>query len=95
MRLRRVEVEVGPEEVSRLEPFVENLRDACQLLPAVASKYESGLFARGLAPPEPPEFGPTGADGTLSTGEFAFRVMREQFGIFLSHEPGYADRGGR
>ena len=88
VRLRRVEVEVGPEEVPRLEPFVENLRDACRLLPAVASKYESGLFARGLAPPEPPEFGPTGVDGTLPTGEFAFRVMREQFGIFLSHEPG-------
>ena len=88
VRLRRVEVEVGPEEVSRLEPFVENLKYACRLSPAVASKYESGLFARGLAPPEPPEFGPTGVDDALSTGELAFRVLREQFGIFLSHEPG-------
>jgi triphosphatase len=27
-------------------------------------------------------------DGSLSTGEFAFRVLRNQFGIFLAHEPG-------
>ena len=88
VRLQRVEVEVGPEEVPRLEPFVESLRDVCRLSPAVVSKYESGLFARGLAPPEPPEFGPTGVDPSLSTGELAFRVLREQFGIFLHREPG-------
>lgn len=88
VRLRRVEVEVGPEEVSRLEPFVEKLREECRLSPAVASKYESGLFARDLAPPDPPEFGPTGIDDSLSTGEVAFRVLREQFGVFLFHEPG-------
>ncbi|CAN5546503.1 hypothetical protein BH24ACT21_BH24ACT21_07510 [soil metagenome] len=88
VRLRRVEVEVEPEEVSRLENFVERLRDECRLSTAVASKYESGLFARELSPPEPPEFGPTGVDDSLSTGEFAFRVLREQFGIFLAHEPG-------
>jgi CHAD domain-containing protein len=87
-RIRRVEVEVEPEEVSRLENFVERLRDECRLSTAVASKYESGLSARELSPPEPPEFGPTDLDGSLSTGELAFRVLREQFGIFLAHEPG-------
>ena len=88
VRLRRVEVEVGPEEASRLEGFVEHLRGECRLSPAVASKYESGLFARGLAPPEPPNFGPTDIDGSLTTGELAFRVLRGQFGVFLAHEPG-------
>ena len=87
-QLRRVEVEVEPEELSRMELFVGRLREECRLSPAIASKYESGLFVRQLSPPEPPEFGPTGVDASLSTGEFAFRVMREQFGIFLAHEPG-------
>src|SRR5215208_6772686 len=87
-RIRRVEVEVEPEALDRLEPFVQRLREECRLSPAVASKYESGLFARGISPPEPPDFGPTGVDGSLTTGEFAFRVLRKQFGIFLAHEPG-------
>src|ERR671917_52682 len=87
-RIRRVEVEVEPGSLDRLEPFVERLREECRLSPAVASKYESGLFARGIMPPAPPDFGPTEVDGSLSTGEFAFRILREQFGVFLAHEPG-------
>jgi triphosphatase len=87
-RLRRVEVEVESEAFDRLEPFVERLREECKLSPAVASKYESGLFARGISPPAPPDYGPTEVDGSLSAGEFAFRIMRVQFGIFLDHEPG-------
>jgi CHAD domain-containing protein len=87
-RLRRVEVELEPDVVYRLEPFVERLRDECRLSPAAASKYEAGLLARGLVPPASPEFGPTGVDGSLSTGELAYRVLREQFGVFLAHEPG-------
>ena len=87
-RIRRVEVEVEQESLSRLEPFVGRLRDECRLSPAVASKYEAGLFTRELAPPEPPEFGPTGINETLTAGETAFRVLRNQFGIFLSHEAG-------
>jgi triphosphatase len=87
-RIRRVEVEVEPEALDRLEPFVERLREECRLSPAVASKYESGLFARGIVPPPPPDFGPTEVDESLTTGEFAFRVLREQFAIFLAHEPG-------
>ena len=86
--VRRVEIEVEPDAVLRLEPFVERLRYACRLSPASASKYEAGLFARGLAPPGPPEFGPTGVHDTLTAGELAFRVLREQFAVFLAHEPG-------
>ena len=44
--VRRVEIEVEPDAVLRLEPFVERLRYACRLSPASASKYEAGLFAR-------------------------------------------------
>jgi triphosphatase len=87
-RIRRVEVEVEPGSLDRLEPFVERLREECRLSPAVASKYESGLLARGITPPAPPDFGPTQVDGSLSTGEFAFRILREQFSVFLAHEPG-------
>src|SRR5919107_2902842 len=86
--VRRVEVEVEPEALLRLEPFVERMREACRLSPATASKYEAGLFARDLAPPGPPEFGPTGVDDSLTAGELAFRILREQFAVFLAHEPG-------
>jgi triphosphatase len=86
--IRRIEVEVEPEALDRLEPFVQRLREECRLSPAVASKYESGLFARGISPPAAPDFGQTEVDGSLSTGEFAFRVLRKQFGTFLAHEPG-------
>jgi triphosphatase len=86
--VRRVEVEVEPDAVLQLEPFVERLRDTCRLSPATDSKYEAGLFARGLAPPGPPEFGPTDVDDSLTAGELAFRVLREQFAVFLAHELG-------
>src|ERR671913_470053 len=88
IHVMRVEIEVEPDAVLRLEPFVERLRDACRLSPASASKYEAGLFARDLAPPGPPEFGPTGVDDSLTAGELAFRILREQFAVFLTHEPG-------
>ena len=87
-RIRRVEVEVEPEALDRLEPFVERLRDECRLSPAVASKFESGLFARGISPPATPDFGQSEVDVSLSTGEFAFRIVRKLFGVFLAHEPG-------
>jgi triphosphatase len=86
--VRRVEIEVEPESLLRLEPFVERMREACRLSPATASKYEAGLFSRDLAPPGPPEFGPTGVDDSLTAGELAFRILREQFAVFLAHEPG-------
>lgn len=53
VRLRRVEVEVEPEMVPRLESFVERMHAECGLTPATASKYETGILAQGLAPPEP------------------------------------------
>lgn len=86
--LRRVEVEASPGVLRKLEPFVERLREECNLTPAAASKYGAGLFARRLRPPEPPEFGPKDVDSSLTTGEVAFAVLRGQFEKFLAHEPG-------
>jgi len=88
VRLRRVEVELEPGALDSLDSFVQELRESCRLWPATASKYEAALFARGLTPPGPPEFGPTAVDASLTVGQVAFAVMREQFGVFLSHEPG-------
>lgn len=50
-QLQRVEVEVEPEKISRLETFVERLKKECRLSPATVSKYETGLLARKLSPP--------------------------------------------
>lgn len=86
--LQRVEFEVRSESTPGIEGFVENLKVDCGLTPAVSSKYEAGLRIWELEPPGPPELGPTGMDASGSAGEAAFAVMREQFGVFLSHEGG-------
>ncbi len=86
--LSRVEVEVDPESLRKVEPFVGRLREECRLASATASKYEAGLFARGLHPPEPPEFGPKHVDASLTTGQVAFAVLRGQYEKYLAHEPG-------
>ncbi len=91
-RLLRVEVEAepnaGPEARGSLETFVEELREACKLSPARASKYEAAVFARGLVPPGALDLGPTTVDASLTVGQVAFAVMRQQFATFLAHEPG-------
>jgi triphosphatase len=89
--LRRVEVELvagGEDHLEELERFVDSLRAGCQLSPAATSKYEAALFARGLEPPEPPDFGSKEVDASRTIGEVAYAVMREQFEAFLRHEPG-------
>lgn len=86
--LRRVEVEVERGSVDAISPFVEELRRGCRLTPSTASKFEAGLLASELSPPEEPEFGPTDISSSMSVGEVAYAVMRGQFAIFLRHEPG-------
>ena len=86
--LQRVEIEWtgGPREpVDRLAHAV---RIACGLRPAATSKFEAGLLARGLAPPAPPDLGPTHVDARTSVGELAFASLRSQFLEVLAHEPG-------
>lgn len=87
-RLLRVEIEMEPEAQDGLETFVEELREACRLSPARASKYEAAIFARGLTPPGTLDLGPTAVDDSLTVGQVAFAVMREQFATLLDHEAG-------
>lgn len=86
--LRRVEVEMERGSVDAVSPFVEELRRGCRLTPSITSKFEAGLLASELSPPEPPEFGSRDVSSSLSVGEVAYAVMRAQFSIFLLHEPG-------
>ncbi|HET7480330.1 MAG TPA: CHAD domain-containing protein [Rubrobacteraceae bacterium] len=94
--LRRVEVEMQPETEPEavdgvresLESFVGELREGCRLSPARASKYEAAVFAHNLTPPGALDLGSTAVDESLTVGQVAFAVMREQFVEFLAHEPG-------
>ena len=87
-RILRVEVEVGGVAPERLEPFVERLREAGNLLPSPGSKLDAGLFVRGLQPPASVEVGPTTVDPDGTSGSFAFAVLRRHFVAMLEHEPG-------
>jgi CHAD domain-containing protein len=87
--LQRVEIEsAGVTSDDRLDAFARELRDACGLVPAGRSKFESGLLARGLTPPPPMDLGPTAVNPSQTTGELAFASLRLQFSEMLAHEPG-------
>lgn len=92
VRLTRVEVEVGGEEVDSdaelLGAFVGEMREALGLEPARLSKYAAGLFATGQSPEAATDLGPTGIDASLTLGELAFAVLRRQFAKMRSCEPG-------
>jgi CHAD domain-containing protein len=87
-RILRVEVEVTGTSPERLEPFVERLRAAGNLLPSPGTKLEAGLFVRGLEPPAPVDAGSTTVDPAGTIGEFAFAVLRRHYTAMLDHEPG-------
>ena len=86
-RLQRVEIEVEPGAVEAVGPFVEELKSATGLRPAVASKFQAGLLAAGLVPPAPDDLGPIVIGDQVTVGELAFGVLRTQFAIFLEREP--------
>ncbi|HTU39255.1 MAG TPA: CHAD domain-containing protein [Acidimicrobiales bacterium] len=88
MQLRRVEVEVLPEWLERLEPLVEQLRSSCGLRPAHLSKFEAGLLALGHEIPGAPDLGPTTVDEDSTMGEVAYAVLRRQLGVLRDKEPG-------
>ncbi len=87
-RLRRVEVEVSPGWVDRLEPVVEDLRAAAGLRPASLSKFESGMLAAGVRLPGPVELGPTDFSPTATVGEVVYAIVRRNIHAMLVHEPG-------
>jgi len=88
VRLRRVEVEVVPSWVGRLQPVVDELRETCGLQAARLSKFEAGLLARGESVPGPPDLGSTAIGPESSLGELAYAVVRRQLGVLLAREPG-------
>ncbi len=88
VRLRRVEIEVVPAWVDRLEPLVHEVRAACGLQPATLSKFEAGLMALGVDVPGPVDLGSTQASPDSTTGELAFAVLRRHLGVLLEREPG-------
>lgn len=88
--LTRVEVEVDAGSASdrRLRGFVKEMEVSLELRQARISKYEAGIFATGLSPERREDYGPTGVDASLYLGEMAFAVLRQQFAVMGSHEPG-------
>ena len=86
-RLQRVEIEIDPEAVDAVAPLIDELRTACGLHPAAASKFQAGLLAAGLVPPPALDLGPVEIDDSTTIGELAFAVLRTQFREMLSHEP--------
>jgi CHAD domain-containing protein len=88
VRLQRVEIEAVPAWVTRLKPLVDTLQRECGLRPASLSKFEAGLLAAGVSIPGPPDLGPTALGTNPTVGDLAFAVLRRQFAVMLSNEPG-------
>ncbi|MCA1728512.1 MAG: CHAD domain-containing protein [Actinobacteria bacterium] len=88
-RLSRVEVEVvEAEPPTAVFRFVKEMRCSLELDPTTVSKYEAGLSASGLIPDGDPELGPMEIDASMNTGEVALAILRRQFAVMRSHEPG-------
>ncbi|MBI2684365.1 MAG: CHAD domain-containing protein [Actinobacteria bacterium] len=87
-RLCRVEVEVNDGALAAVEPFVARLRSECQLVPAATSKFAAGLLVWGLSPPGPPDVGSLELGRDLTTGQYAFAVLRRQFRALIAREVG-------
>jgi triphosphatase len=87
-RLRRVEVEVPESAVEVVRELVETLQDACGLQPALLTKYEAALVARGYRRVEQQTFGRTAITGHHTIGEVALAILRRQLATLLAKEPG-------
>lgn len=88
VRLARVEVEVDQSAVQRARPFVAAMVAANGLTEALTSKFESALIATGQQVPPVPDFGPTAVNAEMTVAQVAYAVLRRQFGVFLTNEPG-------
>ena len=88
VHLQRVEVEVQDDATAGLAAFVTEMCQACELRPAMVTKYEAGLLAQRLTPTPPPHFGSTVIHESATLGELALAVMRKYFADYLAHEPG-------
>jgi triphosphatase len=88
IRLRRVEIDAPRKALETLRPFVDDLRRACRLSPALASKFEAGLLTLDLSPADLPDVGPMAVSQAPSMGELGFAVLRRAFVAVLMNEPG-------
>lgn len=86
-RINRVRVELDPDQVEVLRPYLEDLRAACRLTPAMTPEFEAGLLARGLIPQREPDLGSTTVLASHTVGELAFAMLRRQFMAFRKNEP--------
>jgi CHAD domain-containing protein len=86
VHLRRVEVELR--DGTDLTAFLGALVEAGGLRPASLSKFEAGLMAMGHAPDARPDLGPTEVEASMSVGEVAYAVLRNQFLVLEAKEPG-------
>ena len=87
-QLMRVEVETTADQTSHLDQFVDAMSDACDLVPATVSKFETGVSIFGIHSPEAINVGSIEFDRDSSIRELATAVLRRHFGELLRREPG-------
>ncbi|MGH9043459.1 MAG: CHAD domain-containing protein [Acidimicrobiales bacterium] len=71
-----------------LEPWVRELRRSAALVPAVLSKFDAGVLARGAELPAPINLGPTAVDENSVIGALADAVLRRHLLTLLDTEGG-------
>ncbi|MBI5081908.1 MAG: CHAD domain-containing protein [Chloroflexi bacterium] len=86
-KLTRVEIEMKPNMIKKLQPFVDEMRAACNLQPASASKFGTGMMLGNYNPTFTLDLGSLIIDSGSSLGDAAFAVMRKHFIAFLAREP--------
>jgi len=86
-KLTRVEIEMKPNMIKRLQPFVDEMRTACNLQPASASKFGTGMALGNYNPTFTLDLGSLIINSDSSLGDVAFAVMRKHFIAFLAREP--------
>ena len=86
-KLTRVEIEIKPNMIKRLQPFVDEMRAECNLQPATASKFGTGMTLGNYNPTFTLDLGSLIINHESSLGDAAFAVMRKHFIAFLACEP--------
>jgi CHAD domain-containing protein len=86
-KLTRVEIEMKPNMIKKIQPFVDEMRAACNLQPASASKFGTGMMLGNHSPTFTLDLGSLIIDSGSSLGDAAFAVMRKHFIAFLAREP--------
>lgn len=86
--LKRVEVEITAGTESQIRPFVDELSAACNLQPALLSKFEAGLHSGDLVPKTAVDFGSIAVNASATTEQLAYAILRRHLAAMLAVEPG-------